>query len=66
MSISRPLELTDNEFLQLQLVIEAKRNMLLNKQKKIKQIAKQNEFLQQVKDDYSKYNNNEQLKLKKY
>jgi hypothetical protein len=57
MSISRPLELTDNEFLQLQLVIETKRNMLLNKQKKIKQIAKQNEFLQQVKDDYSKYNN---------
>jgi len=41
MSISRPLELTDNEFVQLQLVIEAKRNMLLNKQKKIKKIAKQ-------------------------
>jgi hypothetical protein len=57
MSISRPLEVTDNEFVQLQLVIEAKRNMLLNKQKKIKKIAKQNEFLQQVKNDYSKYNN---------
>ena len=57
MSIKRPFELLDNEFLQLQLVIEAKRNMLINKQKKIKQIAKQNEFLEQVKDNYLKYNN---------
>lgn len=57
MSINRPLELTDNEFLQLQLVIEAKRNMLLKKQKRIQRISKQNAFLEQVKDDYLKYNN---------
>jgi len=57
MTINRPLELTDNEFLQLQLVIEAKRNMLLKKQKKIQRISKENTFLQQVKDDYLKYNN---------
>jgi len=57
MTINRPLELTDNEFLQLQLVIEAKRNMLLKKQKKIQRISKENTFLEQVKDDYLKYNN---------
>ena len=56
MSINRPLELNDQEFLQLQLVIEAKRNLLLKKQKKIQRIAKQNAFLEQVKDDYLKYN----------
>lgn len=56
MSINRPLELNDQEFLQLQLVIEAKRNLLLKKQKKIQRIAKQNAFLEQVKDDYVKYN----------
>jgi hypothetical protein len=56
MNINRPLELTDQEFLQLQLVIEAKRNLLLKKQKKIQKISKQNAFLEQVKDDYVKYN----------
>ena len=50
-------QINDDDFLQLQLVIEAKRNMLLNKQKRIKRISKQNAFLEQVKNDYEKYNN---------
>jgi hypothetical protein len=57
MRINRPIELTDQEFLQLQLVIEAKRNMLIKKQKKIQRISKENAFLEQVKDNYLKYNN---------
>ena len=47
----------EDEFLQLQYVIEAKRNMLLKKQKKIQVIAKQNAFLENIKNDYLKYNN---------
>jgi len=50
-------QIHDDEFLQLQMVIETKRNMLLNKQKKIQRIAKQNVFLEQVKNDYMNYNN---------
>ena len=50
-------QINDDEFLQLQMVIETKRNMLLNKQKKIQRIAKQNVFLEQVKNDYMNYNN---------
>ena len=47
----------EDEFLQLQYVIESKRNMLLKKQKKIQLIAKQNAFLENIKNDYLKYNN---------
>jgi hypothetical protein len=47
----------EDEYLQLQYVIEAKRNMLLKKQKKIQQIAKQNAFLEDIKNDYLNYNN---------
>ena len=50
-------QINDDEFLQLQMVIETKRNMLLNKQKRIQRIAKQNVFLEQVKNDYMNYNN---------
>jgi hypothetical protein len=57
MNSNKQQQLNDDEFLQLQLVIEAKRNMLLNKQKRIKRISKQNAFLEQVKNDYEKYNN---------
>jgi hypothetical protein len=56
-NVTNPLQLNDEEFMQLQLIIENKRNMLLNKQKRIRRIAKQNAFLEQVKDDYFKYNN---------
>jgi flagellar biosynthesis chaperone FliJ len=36
-------------------LIEAKRNMLIQKQKKIKHVVKQNKFLDSVKNDYIKY-----------
>jgi hypothetical protein len=47
----------EDEYLQLQYVIEAKRNMLLKKQRKIQRIAKQNAFLENIKNDYLNYNN---------
>ena len=46
----------DDEFAQIQSIIQLKRNLLLRKQRKIKKIAKQNAFLEQVKKDYEKYN----------
>jgi hypothetical protein len=64
LAFNRPMEIdfynknnNQDEFLQLQYVIEAKRNMLLKKQKKIQVIAKQNAFLENIKNDYLKYNN---------
>ena len=56
-NLNDELTLSDDEFLQLQFVIQTKRNMLLNKQKKLQRISKQNEFLNQVKNDYVNYNN---------
>jgi hypothetical protein len=47
----------EDEYLQLQYVIEAKRNMLLKKQKRLQKIAQQNQFLEHVKNDYLQYNN---------
>ena len=47
----------DNQFLQIQNAIAQKRNFLLQKQKKINKISKQNKFLEEVKEDYLKYNN---------
>jgi len=47
----------EDEYLQLQYVIEAKRNMLLKKQRRIQKIAKQNTFLEHIKNDYLNYNN---------
>ena len=49
-------EISDDEYLQLQNIIEAKRNMLIRKQKQLKRISKYNNLLQQVRNDYSKYN----------
>jgi len=49
------LEEQDNRLLQIEEVIEAKRNMLIQKQKKLKKMEKQNAFLQDVKKDYNKY-----------
>jgi len=64
LAFNRPMEIdfynknnNQDEFLQLQYVIEAKRNMLLKKQKKIQVIVKQNAFLENIKNDYLKYNN---------
>ncbi len=47
----------NNKFLQIQKVIEQKRKFLLKKQKKIHKLSKQNKFLEEIKEDYSKYNN---------
>lgn len=47
----------DNRFMQIQELIDSKRRYLINKQKKLKYISKQNQFLEIVKDDYEKYNN---------
>jgi hypothetical protein len=49
------LEEQDNRLLQIEELIEAKRNMLIQKQKKLKKMEKQNIFLQDVKKDYNKY-----------
>jgi hypothetical protein len=62
--IKRPMEINDtntcqqeeDEYLQLQNIIEIKRNILLEKQRKIQKIAKQNAFLEDIKNDYYKYN----------
>jgi len=48
---------SDDKILHIENVIEAKRNMLLNKQKQFKSIKKQNHFLDAVKTDYEKYYN---------
>jgi len=45
----------DIQFILIQQQIDAKRKLLLNKQNKLKRIMKQNVFLNDVKDDYSKY-----------
>ena len=47
---------TRDQYLQkIQEQIIAKRQMLLNKQKSLKQTMKQNDFLRVVHEDYSKY-----------
>jgi len=45
----------DIQFILIQQQIDAKRKLLLNKQNKLKRIMKQNVFLSDIKDDYSKY-----------
>jgi hypothetical protein len=61
--IKRPMKMNnrinndEDEYLHLQYVIESKRNMLLKKQKHLQKIAKQNAFLEHIKNDYLKYNN---------
>jgi hypothetical protein len=47
----------EQQFLQLQQLIEQKRKMLLDKQKIYKKISKQNYFLEEIKNDYSNYSN---------
>jgi len=55
--IRLPLRELDVRFIQLQNLIDAKRNLLFHKQKKLKCISKQNHFLEAVKNDYTKYHN---------
>ena len=53
--VNMPLVKKDEQFLHLQDLIDVKRRMLLEKQKKFKFITKQNQFLDAVKSDYAKY-----------
>lgn len=52
-----PIRENDERFIQIQELIDAKRQMLINKQKKLIFISKQNRFLDAVKNDYDKYYN---------
>ena len=51
----RPIFEKDQQFLYIQQMIEEKREMLLKKQHYLKKAAKQNEFLEVVRNDYAKY-----------
>jgi hypothetical protein len=55
--IQMDLASKDEKFIQLQQLIDFKRNMLLDKQIKYKKISKQNRFLEEIKNDYSSYSN---------
>ena len=57
MRIIQIIEEKDKKFMDIQALIEAKRNMLINKQQKLAKIAKQNHFLDTIKTDYLKYYN---------
>ena len=52
-----PIREMDDKFIKIQDLIDAKKKMLLDKQKKLRFISKQNRFLEAVKNDYSKYHN---------
>ena len=52
-----PLIERDSRILHIEELIEAKRKMLSQKQKQLKKIIKQNNFLDFVKSDYDKYFN---------
>jgi hypothetical protein len=51
------LENREQQFIQIENLIEAKRKMLLDKHQKINFISKQNQFLNEVKGDYNNYYN---------
>jgi hypothetical protein len=50
-----PLENRDQQLLQIENLIDAKRKMLIDKQKNFKNLTKENEFLNEIKQDYNKY-----------
>jgi hypothetical protein len=52
-----PIQEKDNKLIQIENLIEAKKNMLMKKQKTLTQLSKQNMFLGDIKNDYVKYNN---------
>ena len=55
--IQMDLASKDQQFIELQKLIDLKRKMLLDKQIKYKKISKQNHFLEEIKNDYSNYSN---------
>ena len=54
-AVNMPLEEKDERLLQIEELINAKRKMLHEKQKKLRFISKQNHFLDAVKNDYNQY-----------
>jgi len=50
-----PIKERDDQFIHLQQVIDAKRQMLMEKQKKLRFITQQNRFLEAIRNDYQKY-----------
>ena len=50
-----PIREMDERFMHIQNVIDSKRDYLLDKQKKLRLLSKQNSFLESVKHDYTKY-----------
>lgn len=52
-----PIRDMDDQFMKIQDLIDAKKTFLLGKQKKLRFISKQNQFLEAVKNDYAKYYN---------
>jgi len=48
-----PVKENDERFIRIQEIIEAKQKMLFEKQKKLRFISRQNQFLEVVKDDYA-------------
>jgi putative IMPACT (imprinted ancient) family translation regulator len=58
----------DKQLMKIEEIIDARRNMLINKQKRLRFMSKQNAFLDAVREDYDKYNDyivqqkNEQMK----
>jgi hypothetical protein len=55
--VQMDLATKDQQFIQLQHLIDSKRKLLLEKQIKYKKILKQNHFLEEIKNDYSTYSN---------
>ena len=45
----------EQQLLHIENLIDVKRKMLMEKQKKIRKISKQNEFLDEIREDYGKY-----------
>ena len=54
-NINNNLVNKDVQFILIQKQLDAKRKLLLNKQKKLKRVLKQNTFLIDVKNDYAEY-----------
>jgi hypothetical protein len=50
-----PLRVRDEQFYKIQELIDVKRKLLMDKQKNLTFITRQNKFLESVRDDYAKY-----------
>ena len=46
----------DTQLMKIEEIIDSKRKMLINKQKRLRFMSKQNAFLDAVREDYDKYN----------